>query len=158
MVKIIYFDCEHAISIHDWIIENSGGFSGQKDIGLLKSPLEHIQNDLYYPNIEDKLTHLVYSINKNHAFNDGNKRSSIVLGAYFLSVNGYDYAVTKFVHEMENITVWIADNVIDKDLASKIIQSLIFDDDYCESLKLEIALVVDEWVPNDGLLDILKKR
>ncbi len=145
MAKIIYFDCDYAISTHDWIIEKTGGLTGQKDIGLLQSPLEHIQNDWYYPEIEGKLTHLVYSINKNHAFNDGNKRSSIALGAYFLSLNGFDFAVRKFVHEMENITVWIADNVIDKDLAGKIIQSLLYDDDYDESLKLEIALAVGSW-------------
>jgi len=143
--RFLYFDIEHAIAVHDWIIENSGGLSGNNDLGLLASPLEHIQNDLYYPKIEDKLTHLVYSINKNHAFSDGNKRSSIALGAYFLELNGYFYGVQSFVHRMENITVWIADNVIDKDLTYKIITSLIYEDDFSESLKLELALSISQW-------------
>ena len=103
--KIFYFDVTHAINEHDWIIRNSGGLDGINNIGNLESPLEHIKNDAYYPNIEDKLTHLVFTINKNHAFTDGNKRSSIALGAYFLELNGYDYAVTRFVHKMENIAV-----------------------------------------------------
>ncbi len=86
-----------------------------------------------------KHLYLVFSINKHHAFNDGNKRSSIALGAYFLELNGYDYAVSRFVMEMENIAVWVADNVISKDLLMKIIQSLIYEDDYSESIKLAIV-------------------
>ncbi|MCG9751106.1 type II toxin-antitoxin system death-on-curing family toxin [Vibrio brasiliensis] len=136
--RYFYFDVTYAVSTHDWIIEKSGGLTGTKDIGQLESPLEHIQNDWYYPEIEDKLTHLVFSINKNHAFNDGNKRSSLALGAYFLELNGFDYIVQHFVREMENIAVWVADNVIDKELLHKIISSILYDDEYSIELKLEI--------------------
>jgi death-on-curing protein len=138
----IYFDSAHAVKVHDWIIENSGGLAGSNELGLLDSPLEHMQNDNYYPLIEDKLSHLVYSINKNHAFTDGNKRSSIALGAYFLKCNGYEYCIQDFVQRMENIAVWIADNVVDKDLTHKIVTSLIYEDDYPETLKLQIAQAV----------------
>lgn len=137
-VRFFYFDVTHAITVHDWIIEYSGGLAGTKDIGQLESPLEHIKNDWYYREMEDKLTHLVFSINKNHAFNDGNKRSSLALGAYFLELNGFDYVVTRFIKEMENIAVWVADNVIDKTLLYQIISSILYEDDYSESLKLAI--------------------
>ncbi|ECD2355169.1 type II toxin-antitoxin system death-on-curing family toxin [Salmonella enterica subsp. enterica serovar Braenderup] len=136
--RYFYFDVTYAVITHDWIIEESGGLKGTKDIGQLESPLEHIQNDWYYPEIEDKLTHLVFSINKNHAFNDGNKRSSLALGAYFLELNGFDYIVQHFVREMENIAVWVADNVIDIELLHKIISSILYDDEYSIALKLEI--------------------
>lgn len=136
--RYFYFDVTYAVRTHDWIIEESGGLKGTKDIGQLESPLEHIQNDWYYPEMEDKLTHLVFSINKNHAFNDGNKRSSLALGAYFLELNGFDYIVKHFVREMENIAVWVADNVIDKELLYKIISSILYDDEYSIALKLEI--------------------
>ncbi|MPW37449.1 type II toxin-antitoxin system death-on-curing family toxin [Vibrio sp. B1Z05] len=136
--RFFYFDVSYAVKIHDWIIENAGGKAGTKDIGLLDSPLEHIQNDTYYPEIEDKLTHLVFSINKNHAFTDGNKRSSLALGAYFLELNGFDYMVRHFVREMENIVVWVADNVISKELLHKIISSILYEDEYSEVLRLEI--------------------
>lgn len=142
-IRFFYFDVTHAISVHDWIIEYSGGLAGTKDIGQLESPLQHIQNDWYYPEMEDKLTHLVFSINKNHAFNDGNKRSSLALGAYFLELNGFDYTVKRFVKEMENIAVWVADNVVDKDLLHQIISSLIYEDDYPESIKLAIVEAVE---------------
>ncbi|CAN1209632.1 Fido domain-containing protein [Tumidithrix helvetica PCC 7403] len=135
---IFYFDIDHAIEVHDWIIDNSGGLVGINNLGLLESPLAHIQNDSYYPKIEDKLTHLVFSIIKFHAFTDGNKRSSIALGSYFLELNGYDYAVKKFVVEMENIAVWVAEGKISKELLADIIEALIYEDNFSESLKLKI--------------------
>lgn len=140
---ILYFDVAHAIREHDWIIEHSGGLPGVKDEGQLSSILEHIQNDLYYPSFEEKLNHLVFAINKFHAFNDGNKRSSLVLGAYFLELNGYDYCVKKFVLEMENIVVWLAEGKISKELLRKLITSLISDDEYPETLKLELVDALD---------------
>lgn len=136
--SFLYFDVIHAIKTHDWIITHSGGLVGIKDIGQLESPLDHVRNDVYYPEIEDKLTHLVFSINKHHAFNDGNKRSSLALGAYFLELNGFDYIVHHFINEMENIAVWVASNAIDKDLLHKLISSIIYEDDYSEELKLEL--------------------
>ncbi|MFT7388613.1 MAG: death-on-curing protein [Candidatus Endobugula sp.] len=142
----IYFDAGHAIKVHDWIIEHTGGRAGNNNVDLLDGPLAHIQNDDYYPAMEDKLSHLVFSINKSHAFVDGNKRSSIALGAYFLELNGYEYCIQDFVQRMENIAVWIADNIINKALTLKIITSLIYEDDYSESLKLEIAQTVSKGI------------
>lgn len=111
-LPFFYFDVAHALRTQQWVIDNSGGLHGVKNVAQLESVLGHIQKDLYYPEMSDKLTHLVYSVNKNHPFNDGNKRSSIALGAYFLELNGYDFAVKRFVLEMENIAVYVADNVI----------------------------------------------
>jgi death on curing protein len=137
-----YFDSDYAVKLHDWVIENSGGLPGSNNLGLLESALEHIQNDLYYPEIQDKLTHLVFSTVKFHAFMDGNKRSSIALGSYFLELNGYGFLVKKFVLEMENIAVWIAEGIISKELLCELIQSIIFEEDFSEELKFKLALAV----------------
>jgi death on curing protein len=138
MAPLIYFDTKHAIETHDYIISVSGGNSGINNLNLLESVIDHIQNDLYYPEFEDKITHLVFSIIKNHAFNDGNKRSSIALGSYFLHLNGISYCVDKFIIEMENIAVYVADNRIDKNLLKEIIISIISEEDYNEELKIKI--------------------
>jgi death-on-curing protein len=138
MDDFFYFDITHAISVHDNIIEKSGGLVGIKDIGNLESVLEHIQNDMYYPNIEEKLTHLCFSVNKNHAFSDGNKRSSIALSAYFMEINGFDFRISRFLVEMENISVDVADNRIDKELLRDIISSILYEEDFDEELKLRI--------------------
>src|SRR5690606_20933931 len=133
-----YFNIEYAIRTHDFIINESGGAHGVNDLGLLESVLDHIKNDLYYPEFEAKITHLVFSVNKNHAFSDGNKRSSIALGAYFLEINGLDYCIDRFIIEMENIAVHVADNRIDKDLLFEIIYSVINEDDFSEEIRLKI--------------------
>lgn len=134
----LYFDAQHAVGVHDWIIEHSGGLPGVKDLGQLESVLAHIQNDDYYPSFDDKLTHLIFGINKFHAFNDGNKRSSLTLGAYFLTLNGYDYCVPQFVVQMENIVVAVAEGSINKGLLQRLVISLIEEDDFSDDLKLAL--------------------
>ncbi len=133
-----YFDTARAITMHDEIINQSGGSLGILNIGLLESVIEHIQNDFYYPKFEHKLTHLFFSINKNHSFQDGNKRASIALSAYFLEINNCSFKTEQFIAEMENVAVDVADNRIDKDLLFEIIHSIIYEDDYTEELKLKI--------------------
>lgn len=137
-LEIFYFDIKHAVEVHDWIIDKSGGLEGQREIDLLDSALEHIQNDLYYPTFEEKLKHLIIAVNKFHPFNDGNKRSSLVLGAYFLEINGYDYCIERFIFEMENIVVWLAESKIDDDLLLDIVKSIINEDEFDESIKLRL--------------------
>lgn len=107
-------------------------------MAIIDSPLHHIQNDDYYPTFEEKITHLIFSFNKFHAFNDGNKRTSIAMGAFFLEVNGLDVFTNKFIIEMENIAVTVADNLIGKDLLQEIITAIINDIDYSDELKLKI--------------------
>lgn len=108
----------------------------------------HIENDVYYPEMADKLAHLVFSIIKHHPFNDGNKRSSIGLGAYFLELNGYDYVVTRFVHEMENIAVYVAENAVSKDLLREIVASILYEDEFSEDLKLALISAIESAHPD----------
>lgn len=145
-MELRYFTVKYAVQTHDFIIKQAGGSYGINDLGLLESVLGHIINDFYYPSFECKLTHLVYSVNKNHAFSDGNKRSSVALGAYFLEINGLEYCIDKFIIEMENIAVYVADNKIDKDLLHEIIYSIVNEDDFSEELKLKIidAIMTNE--------------
>ena len=143
-MRLIYFSSNYAIKIHDKIIDISGGREGIKDFGNIDSPLHHIQNDDYYPTFEEKLTHLIFSFNKFHAFNDGNKRTSIAMGAFFLEINGLDVFVNKFIIEMENIAVTVADNLIEKDLLQEIVTSIINEIDYSDELKLKIINALNQ--------------
>ena len=136
--RFFYFTLNYAVDLHDKIIEQSGGLAGANNLGLLESALQHIQNDLYYPTLSDKLAHLVFAINKFHAFSDGNKRSSVLLGAYFLQLNGYSFIVKKFIFKMEEIAVLVAEGKVTKDLLCELIESIVFEDDYSESLKLKL--------------------
>jgi len=142
---VIYISIEQAEQTHRKTIEYSGGGSySEINIGYLYSALDLIQNDDYYPTFEEKLVHLVWSINRNHAFSDGNKRLSITLGVQFLSLNGYLYCIERFLREMENISYHLAAGRIDKELLTEIIHSFLEnEEDFCEELKLQLLLAID---------------
>jgi len=140
---IIYISIEQALETHQHTIEVSGGGTlGALDIKKLESVLQHIQNDDYYPEFADKLTHLFFSANKFHCFQDGNKRIAISLGAQFLLLNGYVFVASRFMREMENISYHVAAGKIDKQLLYKIICAVIEDNIDDEELKLEIYNVI----------------
>ncbi len=142
---MIYVTPEQALETHRETVRLSGGGSyAIIEEGYLYSVLEHIQNDDYYPTFEDKLTHLVWSVNKNHSFSDGNKRLSITLGAQFLLFNGYLFCIERFLQEMENISYHIAAGRIEKELLQRFIHSFLENEaDFDEDLKLEYFLSCD---------------
>lgn len=134
-----YINLKDALLTHLLTVEKSGGGnSGVLNDGQLESILENIQNDDWYPSFEDKLTHLMFSVCKYHCFADGNKRIAIVLGFEFLLINGYYYALTNFMRDMENISYHVAAGNIDKDLLGRIISLRLSGMEEDESLKLEI--------------------
>lgn len=138
-MKIIYPTLDQAVEVHGKTVEVSGGGTlGQLDLGRLESAFQHIQNDDYYPTFEEKLTHLFFSINKFHCFQDGNKRLAISLGAQFLLLNGYVFIASKFIREMENISYHVATGRIDKILLKEIITAILSGDEDSEELKLKI--------------------
>ena len=135
---IFYFDSAHAIIVHDMVIAISGGVPGVINIGQLESLVCHIQSDEYYPSFIDKLTHLIFGITKFHCFIDGNKRSAIAGGAYFLELNGYGWLTQHFIREMENVIVWVAEGSVSKELLHKIVSCLCNCEEYPENIKLEL--------------------
>lgn len=146
-LEIIYFDLPHALNVHDIVIEKSGGLKGYDPakVTMLESALSHIRNDDYYPTFLDKITHLLFAVNKNHAFLDGNKRTSLALAAYFLEVNGYDYCVKEFQKQMENIVVWVAQNTISKELLKALVKDILMQEQTEETqLDLIRALAKEE--------------
>ena len=137
---ITYLTIEQAIDTHRKTVEVSGGGTLEHlDLGKLESVLEHIQNDVYYPTFEDKLTHLFFSANKFHCFADGNKRIAITLCTQMLLFNGYLYCTSRFLHEMENISYHVAAGNIDKDLLHEIITAFLAEEKDDEGLKLKIV-------------------
>jgi len=136
----IYLTLEQAIAIHAKTVEISGGGSyGILNTNQLESVLCHMQNDDYYPTFEAKLTHLFFSVNKFHCFQDGNKRISISLSAQMLLLNGYLHCTSRFLREMENISYHVAAGRIGKELLRDIIHAVLYDEmDTDESLKLRI--------------------
>ena len=155
-MELVYFPLKFAINQHDKIIDLTGGLHGIKDEEQIESSLLFIQDDQYYPEFTDKLTHLVDSIAMNHCFVDANKRSSIVLGAYFLELNNYENLVPTFILEMENIVLWVANHFINKEELRSFIHSIVTKGGFDEEDKLflsEILIKVSTQKP-----ELLDKR
>ena len=137
--QFIYIDVEKLNGVYEKVVHVSGGGAkGILDREKLEGILEQVKNDDYYPEIEDKLTYLFFFLNKYHCFEDGNKRIALACCMDFLLLNGYIYMMGRFIREMENVSIHVASGKIGKNLLRKIIESLIYEDDYSEGLKLEI--------------------
>lgn len=110
-MKIKYVTLDELIAIHDSMIEDYGGSHGIRDLGLLQSALARPQasfagQDLY-ESILDKAAALFHSLMFNHAFVDGNKRTTLTATARFLYLNGYtllakDEELVTFPLQVEN--------------------------------------------------------
>lgn len=64
--------------------ERGGSFEG-----IIKGLYQTFAQKELYSTIEDKASHLLYLIIKDHPFNDGNKRSAAFLFVYFLDRSNY---------------------------------------------------------------------
>lgn len=138
MQKYIYISVEKAFEIHDYLLRNEGGLEGVIDAGQVESILIHIQNDEYYPTFYKKITHLIFSFINFHCFADGNKRTALALGAYFLDLNFTSSIAEKFIQKMENIVVEVAKGKISKNLLQKIIENIFEENEDNEELLSEI--------------------
>jgi len=125
-VNTLHLTLDEVIAIHDEMIDEYGGSHGIRDIGLVQSAISRPQasfggEDLY-PGIFDKAAALFHSLMLNHAFVDGNKRTTISATARFLYKNGYELRPTErefvnFPMQVENkhldlqvITTWLKKN------------------------------------------------
>ena len=93
-----YLTLDEVIAIHDSMIEEYGGSFGIRDFGLIQSaisrPLASFAGEDLYPTIFEKAAALFHSLMFNHAFIDGNKRTTIATTARFLSLNNYSLVAT----------------------------------------------------------------
>lgn len=143
-MAILYITLEQAVSTHGLTIEKSGGgAAGALELDKLDAVLEHIQNDLYYPTFDAKLTHLFHSACKFHCFQDGNKRIAITLCAQMLLMNGYLRSIEAFIRKAENISYHVAAGAIAKELLGEWMLAILTGEEDDESLKLAIYNAID---------------
>ena len=127
MNYIIYPTYGDLLNKHNEVIRKSGGTMGVFNENLLRGFIEFIQNNVYYPSFEEKLSHLVFSIAKNHGFCDGNKRTPIIAGAFFLELNAFDqFIIDAFIKNMEGIILLTVQGFINKEQLCQIIYDLIY--------------------------------
>ena len=112
-----YLTLDEALILHGDIMQEMQGLKGfnKAQIGLLDSALTQIQNDEFYPEFLDKITHLMFACIKFHPFLDGNKRSAIYLANAFVEFNCSELLPNDFYQKLENVVVDVASDKINKD-------------------------------------------
>ncbi len=120
--------------------------------GEVESILEHVQNDVYYPTFEHKLTHVFFGLTKGHCFLDGNKRTAVSATMYMLLLNNLPEPARTFMQDMEEIVVNVAANRIGKELLYEILCSVVCLD-YASDEALKIR-ILDAITPKEDELDV----
>ena len=107
---------QEILKLHDQIIQETGGKNGLRDLNSLLSSLGRpfsgsSKGIEYFPTVLDKAAALIHSINKNHPFVDGNKRTSALITIEFLRQNKYQ--INSDNDEIVEFVLDIANNKID---------------------------------------------
>ena len=112
-----YLTLKEALELHRRIIEQSGGSTGMRDIGLLESalaqPLMTFGGEDLYPTLGEKASAMCFSLVKNHPFVDGNKRVGHAVMETFLILNGYE--ISALMLEQEEVILSLAAGELDRE-------------------------------------------
>jgi death-on-curing protein len=112
-----YLTLKEILELHRRILEQSGGLTGIRDIGILESalaqPLMTFGGEELYPTIVEKASALGFSLIKNHPFIDGNKRIGHAAMETFLVLNGHE--VNASVDEQEQVILKVASGELGRD-------------------------------------------
>lgn len=114
--------------------KEAGDLFGQERKDMLEAVIRNLYQTFggkeLYPTIENKASHLLYLIIKDHSFSDGNKRIASFLFVYFLDRNNYLYKKSGERKINDNALTALAllvaeSNPKEKDVMIKIIMNLI---------------------------------
>ncbi len=119
-----YLNTVELIIINEELI---GHQSQLRDVDLLEAAVLRPQASAFgedaYPTISEKAAAFFHSLSRNHAFVDGNKRTSTVAVLLFLELNGYrvtwePQAALEFIldistgiHDIAAITQWLTAHI-----------------------------------------------
>lgn len=105
-----YLTTEQVLFIHYYLIKETGGSHGIRDLSSLQSavarPMATFDNNDLYPDLFSKAAALMHSIIKNHPFVAGNKRVAITAASIFIQRN--NYALTASNKELKRFTLKVA--------------------------------------------------
>jgi death-on-curing protein len=123
MLGRVYLTVAEAMEFHKQLIDDFGGTHGFLDKGRLEAAILRPQTG-YYGTLAEEAAALMESLANNHAFLDGNKRTSFAVTDTFLRLNGFYLEVNpleayKFIVEamskgefrFDRIRDWISSHV-----------------------------------------------
>jgi len=117
---------QQIISLHEHMIQETGGAYGLRDEGMLDSalavPFQEVFGTIAYPSIQQKAVRLGYGLIMNHPFVDGNKRIGTHAMLVLLALNGIELrfeqdelsneilAVASGVYDYDQLLQWVIDH------------------------------------------------
>jgi death on curing protein len=105
-----YLSIGEVVDLHHALLEQTGGATGIRDIGLLESalaqPMATFDGSDLHPTLAGKAAALGFSLAMNHAFVDGNKRVAHAAMEVFLLLNGAE--LTAEIDEQEKLMLSLA--------------------------------------------------
>ena len=110
--------------LHAQSLNLFGGLAGIRDVGLLESALDRPRNKWEYedqPSLFELAAAYAFGIARNHAFNDGNKRTALLSIRAFLFRNGFTFSPD----EIETVTMieGLAAGTVDETALAKWIEN-----------------------------------
>ena len=88
---MILLTFEEILSLHEKLIDKTGGSQGVRDMGLLESAVYSTETSFedteLYPSAKEKAARLMFALTSNHAFIDGNKRIGVFVMLMTLELN-----------------------------------------------------------------------
>ena len=112
---MIVLTLEQLLEMYALVIEVTGGSTGLRDLGRLEAAIatqtQNVFGEELYSKIVDKAAAIIRGIIGDHPFVDGNKRTAMLTGLTFLSVNGITFAAKP--GQIEDFAVEIATMQID---------------------------------------------
>jgi death on curing protein len=120
-----YLTVRHILRIHERVIATSGGDPTVLDLGKVDSavaqPRMTFDGAPLYRTLAEKAAALAFSLNKNHPFQDGNKRTSHAAMEMFLLRNGSEIEAS--VDEQEAVFVGVAAGTIGREEFTEWVQA-----------------------------------
>ena len=112
-----YLSLGEIVDLHQALLEQTGGATGIRDLGMLESALAQPRamfggTDLH-PTLVQKAAALGFSLTLNHPFVDGNKRVAHAAMEVFLLLNGIDLNAP--IDEQERLMLDLADGRITRE-------------------------------------------
>ena len=112
---MIVLTLDQLIELHAFVIVETGGSRGLRDLGRLEAALATQTQSVFgaelYETLHDKAAALIRGIVADHPFVDGNKRTAMLVGLTFLRVNDAKFIAQK--GELEDFAVQVATEHLD---------------------------------------------
>jgi len=114
--ELRFLSVDNVLRLHQNTLEQEGGADGILNHGMLDSavamPRQQFGGAYLHRDLAAMASAYLFHINLNHAFNDGNKRVSVLAATTFLIVNGHRLDADP--DELEKITFEVAEGKLSK--------------------------------------------